>query len=82
MATDSEKINYLAGEISAFRAFALALINSHPDVQHLADEFLRLSEAAIGISGGTPVSEQYVEAQRKTIDELNAHMHEVLGTGF
>jgi hypothetical protein len=69
-----EKIDFLAGEVSALRAFALAVINSHPNLRLLRDEFERLSELQIGLSVPSTVTEQYLDGQRQAADVLRAHI--------
>lgn len=62
------------GELNALRAFALALINTHPDITKLLEEFVRLEEVAIALGNGSSVSEQYLESMRSLSNELKMHM--------
>jgi hypothetical protein len=76
---DTARIHYLAGEASALRAFALAVINVHPDLARLAAEFERLNENEIARSTGETVHDAYLEGQRSTIDDLRGNMAARLG---
>lgn len=71
---DNERIEHLAGEVNALRAFCFAVINTHPDLGMLGNEFHRLSEMAIGISGGTSVSDAYMKGVQQTSEELTNHI--------
>lgn len=67
---DIDRLHHLAGEVSALRAFAIAVIASHPDLPSLAAEFERLSENQLALSAGETVLDAYFEGQRATIDDL------------
>jgi hypothetical protein len=71
---DTARIHYLAGEVSALRAFAVAMIASHQDLARLAAEFARLSENQIALSTGQTVHDTYLDGQRSTIDDLRSNM--------
>ena len=72
--TDKERIEFLAGEVNALRAFCLAVVNTHPEPATLGDQFHRLSEMAIGISGGSAVSEEYMKGMQQTAEEFTKHI--------
>jgi hypothetical protein len=76
---DAARIHYLAGEASALRAFALAVIASHSDLARLATEFERLSENQIALSTGATVHDSYLDGQRSTMDDLRSNMAAKLG---
>jgi hypothetical protein len=71
---DADRLHHLAGEVSALRAFAKAVIASHPDVTSLAAEFERLTENQIALSVGETVFDPYLEGQRATIDDLRGNV--------
>jgi hypothetical protein len=48
--TNSQKLEYLAGQVNAMMTFVIASINSHPDISSLAQEYRRLSEAQVSSS--------------------------------
>jgi hypothetical protein len=76
---DTARIHYLAGEVSALHAFALAVIASHQDLPRLAAEFERLSENQIAIATTETVQDAYLDGQRTIIDDLRNTMAARLG---
>jgi hypothetical protein len=76
---DTARIHYLAGEVSALQAFALAVIASHADLPRLAAEFERLSENQIAIATTETVQDAYLDGQRSIIEDLRNTMTGRLG---
>lgn len=72
--TESKKLDELAGEVNALRAFCFAVINTHPDLGMLGNEFNRLSETAIGIATGHAVSEGYLKGLQQSCEELTSQI--------
>lgn len=68
------KADAAGGQLNALRAFALAVINTHPDVSKLLDEFIKLEEIAIALGTGSTVSEQYLESMRDVSNDLKLQM--------
>jgi hypothetical protein len=66
----TETIDFLAGEVNGLRAVLLALVNTHPEHDTLHQELERLSESTTSVSNPTPVSEDYVAGQTRTINEF------------
>ncbi len=60
--------------VAALRAFALGVISTTPELQRLSDEFHRLCEVQLALSTPAPGSEEYLDGQRQTADELKAYL--------
>lgn len=71
---DKARLEHLAGEVSALRAFAPAVIATHHEPHHLNEEFIRLSEHQIGLTTPADVSDAYVDGQRQTLDVLREYL--------
>jgi hypothetical protein len=56
---DTDRLHFLAGEVSALRAFAMAVIQTHPNLPALQAEFERLRESQTALSNPVPVREEY-----------------------
>ena len=76
--TDKDRIDYLGGQVAALEAFALAVINSHPDIQLLNNEITRLNVVQESNSLPTQVSEAYLDGQAAIAGDIQAHVDAVL----
>jgi hypothetical protein len=76
--TDSQRLEFLAGQVAALEAFTVALVNSHPNVALLHAEFTRLNELQASASLPTPVSEDYLDGRAATANDLQAHLAAVV----
>jgi hypothetical protein len=70
----SQRLRFLAGEVAALRVFAFAVISTTPDLQRLSDEFHRLCEVQLALSSHELGSQEYLDGQRQTADELKADL--------
>lgn len=70
--TDSDRLNYLAGQVHTLLTFAGALIKAHPTPFILKDQFMRLEQIALSQSESTTVQEAYLEGQREMGESLYA----------
>ena len=71
---DSQRLRFLAGEVAALRTFAFAVISTTPELHRLSDEFHHLCEVQLALSTPAPGSEEYLDGQRETADELKAYL--------
>jgi hypothetical protein len=75
---DTQKINFLGGQVAALEAFVVASINSHPNVALLHQEFSRIKVAQESSSLPTSVTEEYLEGQSATANDIQRHLDAVL----
>jgi hypothetical protein len=68
--TESEKIEFLAGQIHALMGFALAVINTHPSPAQLSRHLDFAGEITLARAEGTLVSDHYVEGLQNVQDRL------------
>lgn len=78
MPTDTERMHALAGECSALRMFATAVIEAFPDKARLVFELARLSENQLANTEQLAVREEFLESQRHTAAALLEHARAVL----
>lgn len=69
---DRSRLEYLAGQVAALNAFAIAVIDTHSDVGALHAEYSRLVESQVALSAPEPVSEAYLNGQQQTAEPLLA----------
>jgi hypothetical protein len=74
---DAQRLEFLAGQVAALEAFALAVINAHPNVQLLHDDFSRLKMQQESSSLPVPVSEAYLDGQAAVANDLERHLAHV-----
>lgn len=77
-----EHVHYLAGQVNALEAFALALINTHPDLARLSREFHRISETQAAISLPRVWADEFLHGQAATKEALEAHIANRKATGL
>jgi hypothetical protein len=75
---DTEKLQYLAGELNALRLVLTAIANTHPDPMRLWHEIDRLAELPIGSSAQLPVTDLYLRGYSDSVDNFRARMQETV----
>lgn len=63
---------YLAGQVHALTAFALAIAATHPDKNLLLSYFSRATESAMAQASATLVSDRFLEAIEDTSRKISA----------
>ena len=76
---DSDKLEFLSGEVNGLRTVLMALMSSHPDPRALVQELDRLTEQQAASSNPMPVTEQFIRTQTETTDAFRARILEILG---
>ena len=79
---ESDRLEFLTGEVHGLRAVLMAILNTHPDPRALVQELDRLSALQTAISNPMPVTEQYIQGQTKTSDAFRARILEILARGI
>jgi hypothetical protein len=59
--TQADKIEYLAGQVQALIAFAVAIISSHPDPELLAHHLDLLNQVTLASVENSLVADKYVQ---------------------
>jgi cell pole-organizing protein PopZ len=72
--SEASRLEYLAGQVAALNAFAIALTDTHPDREALQSEYGRLAENQVALSSPEPVSEAYLNGQQQTAEPLLANI--------
>lgn len=78
----SQKLNYLAGQVNGLTAFISALIRSHPDLPKLIAEYERTSEAQTSMSLPLAVSEEFLHGQNQIQADISALLDAALSKGL
>ena len=78
---ESDKFEFLSGELNGVRTVLMALMSSHPDPRALVQELDRLTVQQTATSNPMPVTEQYIRAQTETTDAFRARILELLARG-
>ena len=63
---DTEKLEYLGGQVNTLLAFVAASIQAHPDPQKLRAAYLRSADLQESITLNAAVPENYLRGQRDT----------------
>lgn len=71
---DSEKIDFLAGNIDALLAFVSAVIRTHHDRDSLAQAFTTSQERQTAVALNTQASDQYIAGQQSMRERLDLLM--------
>ncbi len=79
--SDSDKLEFLAGEMNGLRVVLMALLNNHPDPRALVQELDRLADLQRAISNPEPVTEKFIEGQSRATDDFRARILEILARG-
>jgi hypothetical protein len=67
---DSDRLHYLAGQISALTAFAAALIKTHPWSDGLCAAFQESEERTIAVAAPTKARDAYLDGLQDTAKSL------------
>jgi hypothetical protein len=78
---DSDKFEFLSGDVSGLRTVIMALVNSHPDPRALIREVDRLAEMQAAIANPMPVTEPFIRGQTQTTDTFRVRILEILTRG-
>jgi len=76
--TDSEKIDYLAGQLDAMLVAISALFKTHPDLQELDKKLSANTELQVTTSLGRTVTEQYLRGQSKGHERIRSLLEAAL----
>ena len=68
--TDSEKIDYLSGQLSGLRAVVYSLIETHPSPLRLQAVFERKLQVVLAASIPTRVTEVYLDGMHAETDSV------------
>lgn len=68
--TDSEKIDFLGGEVDALLAFASSIIKTHPDPRALEAAYFDSKERQAAMTLASPASDAFVQGQDQIRDRL------------
>jgi hypothetical protein len=77
--TESEKIEFLGGQVHALMGFAIAVITSHPTPAVLALHVDRMAEINLANAESTAVVETYIDGVLDVKDRLKSATEMVLG---
>lgn len=78
---DSNKLEFLTGEVHGLRTVLMAVLSTHPDPRALVQELDRLAALQSATSNPAPVTEQYMQGQIQTSDAFRARVLEILSRG-
>jgi hypothetical protein len=67
---ESERIDFVMGQIHALTAFSLALIKAHPDPGLLQTEFGKAAQAGLAKIESSPVLDAMIEGFQNVCDAL------------
>jgi hypothetical protein len=59
--TESEKIEFLAGQVHALMGFTTAVVLSHPNVPLLAKGIETVAQANLALAEGIAVTDRYID---------------------
>jgi hypothetical protein len=68
--TDSEKLEFLAGQVHALVGFGLAAINTHPSLASLARHLDLAEKATLARVEASAATHDYVDGLRDVFDRL------------
>jgi hypothetical protein len=66
----SEKIEFLAGEVHALMGFATAIVMTHPDISELAEQIEQTAQANLALAEGSVVPDEFVEGVQHIWDRI------------
>jgi hypothetical protein len=78
---ESDKLEFLTGEVHGLRTVLMAILNTHPDPRALVQELDRLAALQTAASNPMPVTEPYIQGQIQTSDAFRARILEILSRG-
>lgn len=73
------RVDFLAGEVAAMRAFLLVLMKTHPDPRRLMADFDRARAIQEAASVPTTVSDEYLAGQEETADQIAEYIQGLCG---
>jgi len=79
--SESDKLEFLTGEVSGLRTVLMALLSTHPDPRALVQELDRLAALQSASSNPMPVSEPYMQGQIQASDAFRTRILEILARG-
>ena len=68
--TDSEKLDFLGGQVHALMGFALAAIKAHHDLSKFAWHFNSIGKTTLERVEATPISDSYFDGVKDVQDRL------------
>lgn len=78
---ESDKLEFLSGEVNGLRTVLMSLMSTHPDPRALVQELDRLTVQQTAVSNPMPVTEQYIRGETQTTDAFRARILELLARG-
>lgn len=78
----TQKLDYLAGQVNGLTAFVSALIDSHHDLPKLIAEYERTTEAQISMCLPLAVSEEFLQGQNQTRADIDSLLVAALAKGL
>lgn len=68
--TDSEKIDFLAGQVQALAHFVVVLINTHHDRALLKEDFAIAKQVGLAKIEWLPVSDRYLDGMHEMNEQI------------
>lgn len=68
--SETDRLNYLAGQVSALRGFVEAVIKSHPDKPKLIEEYNQFKEKQLAMTIPTTMPEYFIKGQQEIYDNF------------
>jgi hypothetical protein len=78
---ESDKLEFLSGEVRGLSTVLMAILSTHPDPRALVRELDRLAALQTALSNPMPVTEQFMQGQLQTSDAFRARILEILSRG-
>jgi hypothetical protein len=78
---ESDKLEFLSGEVRGLGTVLMAILSTHPDPRALVRELDRLAALQTALSNPMPVTEQFMQGQIQTSDAFRARILEILSRG-
>jgi hypothetical protein len=78
---ESDKLEFLSGEVRGLGTVLMAILSTHPDPRALVRELDRLAALQTALSNPMPVTEQFMQGQTQTSDAFRARILEILSRG-
>jgi hypothetical protein len=68
--TADERFDWLAGQVDAIKAFMLASIESHPNIEAFSKEFEKASEVQLGQVLPQKISDHYLQGLQTMVEDI------------
>lgn len=78
---ESDKLEFLSGEVRGLSTVLMAIVSTHPDPRALVRELDRLAGLQTALANPVPVTEQFMQGQLQTSDAFRARILEILSRG-